>query len=585
MSSATTFPIGRHYTPRELSRRMVRACLDALPQAAAGLRVLDLACGDGAFLCEAYDELCRRDARSSTVAGRLAILRRQVFGVDVDAQAIGSLRTRLVAQAAAREETAARQIVASNVLAGDALTGPEFGAASEIGPAEADGLFQPQGIDWARDFHDAWQAGGFDLVIGNPPYLREKDAREIFERIGTTSFGSRWREPRMDLWHYFAHRGLDLLREGGLLCFVVNSYWVASRGAGRLIERLRTQTALEEIELLGAARLFAGVSGRHLVFRARKGPPQGTACRVIYTNRTTDATGERAESEFLIPHGELFCDGRIVLVPADRLSSIAAHARPLATEYQIRQGIAENPPRISRRVQRRFGDLWPLDAGVFVLSEAEVRALGPSPAERKLLRPYDQTAALGRYRLAPSATHRLLYLTRETAPTLTELPRIAAHLERFRPILDARREVRRRRCAWWHLHWPRLESLFTRPRVLCVQFGARPQFVWAERPAFVGFSVNLAIPRTDASLPPAALTGILNSELARRWFERHAKRRGARLEINGHLLERFPLPPRDPAREETLSELVARRQSAGDESSDVSGIEQQIEALVGALYR
>ncbi|MFO1019598.1 MAG: Eco57I restriction-modification methylase domain-containing protein [Planctomycetales bacterium] len=77
----------------------------------------------------------------------------------------------------------------------------------------------------------ARRQGGFDLIIGNPPYRREKDAKEQFEEIAGTPLGKKWRQARMDLWYYFLHRSLDLLHPMGLLCFVVNSYWTHSRGA------------------------------------------------------------------------------------------------------------------------------------------------------------------------------------------------------------------------------------------------------------------------------------------------------------------------------------------------------------------
>ena len=54
----------------------------------------------------------------------------------------------------------------------------------------------------------------------------------------------------MDYWYYFLHRGLDLLRENGRLSFIVNSYWTASAGAAKLIQRLEQETTLEEILLL-----------------------------------------------------------------------------------------------------------------------------------------------------------------------------------------------------------------------------------------------------------------------------------------------------------------------------------------------
>ena len=58
-------------------------------------------------------------------------------------------------------------------------------------------------------------------------------AKALLEGIAQSEFGRRWRTARMDLWYYFAHRSLELLREEGLLSLIVSRYWTAGRGAAR----------------------------------------------------------------------------------------------------------------------------------------------------------------------------------------------------------------------------------------------------------------------------------------------------------------------------------------------------------------
>src|SRR5690606_39088325 len=96
--------------------------------------------------------------------------------------------------------------------------------------------------------------------------------------------------------------------------------------------------------------------------------------------------------------------------------------------------------------------------GVFVLSAEELCRLELSSDERKLLRPYYRGTDIERYQLSAQPEEHLLYLTRETAPAIEAFPNIEAHLARFRSLLENRREVRRGRIAWWHLHWPREEA-------------------------------------------------------------------------------------------------------------------------------
>jgi hypothetical protein len=622
---------------------MVRESLDSLAadRALDTCRILDPACGAGAFLLPAFDELCARTLATGAVAGsagrtvknarrqpdsvaRLAVVRRQIFGVDIDPAAVEQLRNSLVDRIGATGLLTgeARSAVEANIRCGNALTGagfdewpPDQSSGSAIPPATTPAVLPDDlddDLDWGSSFPAAAAAGGFDLVIGNPPYLRERNARELFEQLADTSLGRRWREARMDLWYYFAHRGLDLLLPGGIISFVVNSYWTASRGARRLIERLKEESRLEMIELLGNQPLFPRVAGRHLVFRAKKIARSGDRraiagagfsrssnmtqsdrlCRVISVSPGAEmnhrARPDRSSlailREYCVPHAGLFHEGRLVLSPPDRLQKVRDRTRPLGTLFLTRQGMAENPPAINRKTQLQFAGHYKTGEGVFVLQADEIRKLDLTPPERALLRPYFDTASLARYELPAEPTHQVLYLTRATAPTLEGYPQVATHLHRFLPILERRRETRKGACAWWHLHWPRDESIFLQPRILSVQMGRRPQFVYAERPTFVGFSVNVILQDREDAPSLIALAGLLNSSIAVEWFERHAKRRGVHLEINGHVLRAFPVPPQHDDLDRTLSALVRRRQALPEEAGAVPELEREIDRIAEGWY-
>lgn len=652
---------GRYYTPRHITRSMLSGCLQPIlrarfPGDASPPTILDLSCGEGAFLLEAFDLLEawyaaapisgnalvteRTDGSSLSAIERRDIIGRHLFGVDVDAQAVKTLRAALAKRASRRPSPSRGDdrsfgtgidveldgVLKRNVRRGDALTGRGIGSDShgnggagrtshphpsksvpvEIGDASS--------LDWSLAFPQVARRGGFDVIVGNPPYRRELNAKAAFDRVAASPLGRRWRQPRMDLWYYFLHRGLDLLRHGGTLSFITGSYWTSSAGASKLIARLEAETTLEEVVLLGDAPVFPDVSGRHVIFRLRK-ERSSRGCRVIDLSRddaplrdclarlTESRCGaaaaqiletpsnDSAARSYVLQRRELFSQGRISLRRPDPLLRALADCWPLSEQFEVRQGIAENPPVITSRHRREFGDRYRPGEGVFVVTPEELQRMGVSEFERSYLRPYYDAAAVRRYHVPAEPARYLLYLTRRNAPDLDRCPGIRRHLERFRPILERRRETRQGRLGWWQLHWPREERLFTRPRVLSVQMGRTPRFAFAERPTYVGFSVNLILPRPGTQMGPATLCGILNSSLARRWFEHHAKHRGVRLEINGGTLRQFPLPGSDPALQTGIDHLVRQRQevgrdiAVGDEPSPAAHeLEQRIDTLVNRLY-
>ncbi len=258
-------------TVRSGSTRRIRSCLDS------SCRVLDPACGDGAFLLAVFDELASRrfpPARQLSAGQRLALVRDQIFGVDIDPPAVAALRSELLTRIDPPDELAAEAAATleQNIRCGDSLMGPDF---SRLPRQPLDlwtdgGNEMPDAVSWSDAFPAAANAGGFDVVLGNPPYLRERNAKALFDKLAASEIGQRWRDARMDLWYYFLHRSLDLLRPGGVLAFIVNSYWMSSHGAGRLIDRLERETEFEEIQLLNDAPVFKSVAGRHMIFRLRK---------------------------------------------------------------------------------------------------------------------------------------------------------------------------------------------------------------------------------------------------------------------------------------------------------------------------
>jgi adenine-specific DNA-methyltransferase len=636
--------IGSFYTPGWIARWMVEQSLgNGIPEPESQpLRVLDPACGDGAFVLPVLDAFVERSpANRDDPRVRLEIVRDHVFGVDADPHAIESLLQRVAEWVGGNSAQVGDvpQVIAANFRCGDALLGLDWtgngqsalgnrpsavGAkysalstpyTSRRSAQSTDDLGTPNGqvrlsrdadaLDWQVAFPHVAADGGFDLVIGNPPYRRELNAKGDFDRIAASPLGQRWRRARMDFWHYFLHRGLDLLKPGGRLSFIVNSYWTGSTAAAPLRERLAAGTTMEEIVLLGGARLFRDVSGRHMIFRLRKGLDARVACRVTDLSRATrdEIEAALASPEFSraaddahaplithdVLHRDLWQSGRLCLEVGPRRTKNESDGPTLGELFEVRQGIAENPPFVTKGLAAELGDPSLAGRGVFVLTDDEVAALRLSDVERTLLRPYFALSAVGRFDVAGRPSHWILYLTRKTAATLDRFPNIAAHLERFRTVLARRREVGTGSIAWWHLHWPREERLFTAPRILCHQMGHVPRFAFAEQPTFVGFSMHVIVGRVTATADVAnlslpALTAILNSSRARRWFEEHAKRRGANLDISGTILKQFPLPAgRHPDVEAELDRLC--RTWLRPDTASAGDAELKLDSLVEAAYR
>lgn len=253
---------GVFYTPAPLVDRLVGDALGrvlAAAPAAATVRVVDPACGAGAFLIAAARALLARGEQMARETGaawgaeeRLALLRAAIFGVDVDPAAALLARAAVAGLAGAVPED-----MSENIKVGNALLGAD--APAEAGPP----------FVWAAEFPAA--AGGFDAVLGNPPYV-DAEAMTRHHAALRRHCAGRYEAARgnWDLFCVFIELGLRLCAPGGHLALVVPNK-LASADYAAATRRLLTREArvLALYDLSDAPPFAAGVYP--LAFVARRG--------------------------------------------------------------------------------------------------------------------------------------------------------------------------------------------------------------------------------------------------------------------------------------------------------------------------
>jgi len=183
------------------------------------MRILDPACGSGSFLIRAYDALLSYHAnvRNKSVVEldqyeRLPVLTNNVFGVDLDGQAVEIARLNLLIRSLARRETLPS--LAQNIRQGNSLIS---GTEEELRLYFGDAWREKKPFTWEQEFKDIMAAGGFDVVIGNPPYGAEFDANdrkyvEAFYPYSKTNKNSAM---------VFIERALSLTKEDGYFSFII----------------------------------------------------------------------------------------------------------------------------------------------------------------------------------------------------------------------------------------------------------------------------------------------------------------------------------------------------------------------------
>ena len=124
-------------------------------------------------------------------------------------------------------------------------------------------------FDWKIMFSDIFSGdnNGFDIVIGNPPYIKEgRISKDFFKQYKNSPYY----KGKMDIWYMFACYGIDLLNSNGLICFIATNNWGTSFGASKLRDKVVTETRICNLVDFGAAMMFENASIQTMIMMFQK---------------------------------------------------------------------------------------------------------------------------------------------------------------------------------------------------------------------------------------------------------------------------------------------------------------------------
>jgi type I restriction-modification system DNA methylase subunit len=295
---------GVYYTPQYIVDYIVKNTVGKViegksPKQIEKIRILDPACGSGSFLLGAYQYLIDYHLRwyrehpkeRSTLhlipyyafspdefvlplKEKAKILRNNIFGVDIDPQAVEITMMSLYLKALEGERGLLPRKqhllppLSENVKCGNSLIGYDIFDQGELFDDEASSRINP--FDWnskSTGFGEIMERGGFHVVIGNPPYVRQEmlgEFKDYFKNYYEVYHGT------ADLYAYFIEKGVSLLKEGGLFSYIVANKWMRANYGTPLRHWLKKQ-GVEEITDFGDLRVFENVTTYPCIMRIRKG--------------------------------------------------------------------------------------------------------------------------------------------------------------------------------------------------------------------------------------------------------------------------------------------------------------------------
>jgi type I restriction-modification system DNA methylase subunit len=231
------------------------------------LKICDPACGSGAFLNQALDflmeehryidELTAQYHKAPLILSDIEtqILEQNIYGVDINEESVEIAKLSLwlrTAQRGRKLTTLNHNIKCGNSLIDD----PEVAG--------------EKAFSWPKEFPKVFEKGGFDVVIGNPPYVKLETIKEVSQSLEKLNYKTF--DKRGDLYVLFVEKGFSILKENGTISYIIPNKWLQA-GYGQKLREFFLNKQLYRLIDFGDIQIFEGATTYPVIFVARQNKP------------------------------------------------------------------------------------------------------------------------------------------------------------------------------------------------------------------------------------------------------------------------------------------------------------------------
>ena len=572
------------------------------------IRVCDPAVGSGAFLVGMMHEVvkCRKvlttylgeEERRSIYDFKRHTIQSCLYGVDIDPGAVEIAKLRLWLSLVVDEEDI-RQIkplpnLDYKIVCGNSLLGVEktlfnldlFKELEVLKPLyfdetnakkkqeyrnQIDQLIREitgnnANFDFEVYFSEVFhEKGGFDVVMANPPYIRQeqiKEFKQALQKLYSCYTGV------ADIYVYFYERGFQILKECGTLTFISSNKYFRSGYGEKLRQFLGSKVTVCQLIDFGDAPVFDAISYPSIIILSKSHPKENQVRALTWEpGAPIEQFAEVFQvNSFLILQKELTADGW-------RLESPAV--------FRLLEKLRKAGKPLGEYVNGRFyrGILTGLNEAFVVDRATRDRLIAEHPSSDEILKPFLRGRDVKRWRVEPQDLW--LIFTRRGID-IKKYPAIHDHLCQYKKVLTPGIKGGRKPGSyqWYEIqdniaYWQEFEQ----PKIAYPNICKRNEFAWDDGCYYTN-QKTFIIPNGSKYL-----MAVLNSSVVMFLFDKRlAKLQNGFYEPSAIFIKDFPIPKAsDPKPIETLvGQVLAAK--ADNPAADVSALEGEIDQLVYCLY-
>jgi adenine-specific DNA-methyltransferase len=574
---------GVFYTPKYIVDHIVNETVGRVinglkPNLIAEKSFADIACGSGSFLIGVYDcihtylveyynkrkaEAIRDGCILNTngfyrlsLKQKRSILINNLYGNDIDSQAVEVTQLSLFLKMLEEEnqetiiqkgnllDVAILPNLNRNIFHGNSLIGKEIYDQKDL--FSAGDIKQLYPFEYWDNLPKQKIRGGFDAIVGNPPYVKEYTSKKTFENVKLGKL-NKYYQGKMDLWYFFVCYGIDLLKKDGRLGYIVPNNWVSNTGASILRNKILSDSLIDALIDFEDFMIFQNASIQTMLVLLTKNHEiddytflnqtfKGKNLTSIEVNNdlVNASRNQCSVTKFPIINRSKYkdkflkFDEKIVEEILEKISS--SKNFELDSKKEVAQGIVTPQDSLNKKCAEKLNNVYKKGTGVFTLTNTEFNKLGCSKEEKKLIKPFYTTNELTKYFGDKKNSLWIVYTdsTFKNPNSMKPYPNIKKHLDCFKDIITSSNFP-------YGLHRSREEKFFKGIKIISLRKCASPTFTYTEFDCYVSQTFNvIKSNRVDMKY----LCGLLNSKLVRFWLLKKGKMQGSQFQIDkGPLLE------------------------------------------------
>jgi len=477
---------------------------------------------------------------------------------------------------------------------------------TEIEEIKANKIFE-NAFEWRFEFpevlNNKGEFEGFDLIIGNPPYIKEYENRDAFNGLRNLDCY----QGKMDIWYLFGDLGLKILKPDNYLCYIATNNWVTNAGASNFRNIVIQNSQITNLTDFGAYMIFenASIQTMIMLFKNTK-----TADNYTFDYRKLEGDKlvlqdvlnllEGTETEKSVLLSPVVTKSNLIDKPltfntdenSGLLDKIKAKQnfvlrekadKKLKLQSELGQGIVAPQDFVNKASAEKLKGSISNGDGIFVLSNAEFEAKKFLAKEKEIIKPYFTTDQLQKYFGSPDNTHWIIYtksdINKPDKKTkkvpLDSYPKIKQHLDTFKSVITSD-------FGPYGLHRAREQYFFEGEKIMVTRKCPKePIFTYTDFDCFVS-QTFFVIQSNRINLK--YLTGLLNSKLIAFWLRKKGKMQGNAYQLDKEPLLEIPIyKPADKDANE-IAKLVDKIISLKQQGKDSNEQEKKIDELVYKLY-